>query len=160
MGWDSVSELLPPTGLLFIHRVMCEHWEPWWWWWGRLGITPDSSTRAPWQSYPQTHLGQVEGMYDGVRILPISIWNTSKESLTCRKILRHGTSGFTSHPKKGVLRIFIGLKNPSPRQGVNPRPLGPVALHHRGDIIGGTLNIFKIHTVVRPLKSLRTPVLT
>jgi hypothetical protein len=30
--------------------------------------------------------------------------------LTCRKILRHGTSGFTSHPKESVLRIFIALK--------------------------------------------------
>jgi hypothetical protein len=29
---------------------------------------------------------------------------------TCRKILQHGTSGFTSHPKEGVLRIFIVLK--------------------------------------------------
>jgi hypothetical protein len=29
-----------------------------------------------------------------------------KESLTCHKILRHGTSGFTSHPKEGVLRIL------------------------------------------------------
>jgi hypothetical protein len=38
-----------------------------------------------------------------------------KEFLTCRKILGHGTSGFTSHPKEGVLRIFIALKNPSPR---------------------------------------------
>jgi hypothetical protein len=36
-------------------------------------------------------------------------------SLTCRKILRHGNSGFTSHQKEGVLRIFITLKNPSPR---------------------------------------------
>jgi hypothetical protein len=49
-----------------------------------------------------------------------------KGSLTCRKILRHGTSGFTSHPKEGVLQIFIALKNPSPRPGLNPRPLGPV----------------------------------
>jgi hypothetical protein len=48
-------------------------------------------------------------------------------SFTCRKILRHGTSGFTSHPKEGVLRIFLALKNPSPRPGLNPRPLGPVA---------------------------------
>jgi hypothetical protein len=37
-----------------------------------LGITPDSFTRALWQSYQQRHLGQVGGM-DGVRILPISI---------------------------------------------------------------------------------------
>jgi hypothetical protein len=33
-----------------------------------------------------------------------------KGSLTCRKILRHGTSGFTSHPKEGVLRILSPLK--------------------------------------------------
>jgi hypothetical protein len=26
-----------------------------------------------------------------------------------------GPSGFTSHPKEGVLRIVIALKNPSPR---------------------------------------------
>jgi hypothetical protein len=50
-----------------------------------------------------------------------------KGSLTCRKILRHGTSGFTSHPKEGVLRIFIVLENPSPSPGLNPWPLGPVA---------------------------------
>jgi hypothetical protein len=46
---------------------------------------------------------------------------------TCRKILRHGISGCISHPKEGVLRIFIALKNPSLRPGLNPRPLGPVA---------------------------------
>jgi hypothetical protein len=48
-------------------------------------------------------------------------------SLTRHKILRHGTSGFTYHPKEGVLRIFIALTNSSPRPGLNPRPLGPVA---------------------------------
>jgi hypothetical protein len=45
---------------------------------------------------------------------------------TCRKIW-HSASGFTSHPKKGVLRIFIALKNPLPRPGLNLRPLRPVA---------------------------------
>jgi hypothetical protein len=48
-------------------------------------------------------------------------------SLTCRKILRRGSSDFTSHPKEGVLRIVIVLKNPSPRPGLNSRPLGPLA---------------------------------
>jgi hypothetical protein len=38
-----------------------------------------------------------------------------KGSLTFLKILRHGTSGFTSHPKEGMLRIFIALKNSSPQ---------------------------------------------
>jgi hypothetical protein len=50
-----------------------------------------------------------------------------KGSLTYRKILRHGTSGFISLPKEGVLRIFIALKSPSPWPGLNPRPLGQVA---------------------------------
>jgi hypothetical protein len=35
-----------------------------------------------------------------------------KGSLTCRKILQRGTSGFTSHPKEGVLLSFITVKNP------------------------------------------------
>jgi hypothetical protein len=47
-----------------------------------------------------------------------------KGSFTCRKILRPGASGFTSHPKEGVLRIFIALKNPWPWPGSNPPPLG------------------------------------
>jgi hypothetical protein len=42
-----------------------------------------------------------------------------KKSSTCRKILRHWTSGFTSHPKEVVLRIFIALKNPTPWPGSN-----------------------------------------
>jgi hypothetical protein len=44
-----------------------------------------------------------------------------------RKMLRRGASGFTCHPKEGVLRIFIAFKNPSPWPGFNQRPLGPVA---------------------------------
>jgi hypothetical protein len=47
---------------------------------------------------------------------------------TCRKVLRHGNSGFTVHPKECVLRIFIALKNPTPQPGLNPRTLGPVAI--------------------------------
>jgi hypothetical protein len=50
-----------------------------------------------------------------------------KRIFTYRKILRHWTCGFTSHPKEGVLRIFIALKNPSPRPDLNPRPLSLVA---------------------------------
>jgi hypothetical protein len=55
-----------------------------------------------------------------------SPWNF-KRSLTCRKILRYGTSFFISHAKEGVLLICIALKNPSPWQGSNPKPMGPVA---------------------------------
>jgi hypothetical protein len=61
-----------------------------------------------------------------VNLVCPSPWYFSR-CLTCRKILRHGTSGCTSHLKEGVLRIFIALKNPSPWPGLNPRPLRPMA---------------------------------
>jgi hypothetical protein len=48
-------------------------------------------------------------------------------SLTCRKTLLHGTSGFTCHLKEGVLRIFIALKNPSPEPSLSPWLLGTEA---------------------------------
>jgi hypothetical protein len=50
-----------------------------------------------------------------------------KRSFTGRKILRHGTSGFASHPRGRCAEIFIALKNSSPWLGSNPQPLGPVA---------------------------------
>ena len=45
--------------------------------------------------------------------------------------LRHGTNGFTSFPKEGVLRIFFALKNPTASAGTKgqhatPRPLKPL----------------------------------
>jgi hypothetical protein len=46
---------------------------------------------------------------------------------TCRKILQHGASSFTTSAKEGMLRIFITFKNPSPWTGLNQRTLGPIA---------------------------------
>jgi hypothetical protein len=83
--------------------------------------------RSLLQSCHQRHLGQVGGMDEGVRILSIQYLRWLKRSLTWRKILRRGTFGFTSHPKEGVLRIFIALKNQSPRPGLNLPPSGPMA---------------------------------
>jgi hypothetical protein len=77
-------------------------------WWYRLGLTPNLSTRALWQP-PVLSGGPVNRDTSGAsrRI------GEGNENLFCsRKILRHWTSGFTSHPKEGVLRIFIALKNP------------------------------------------------
>jgi hypothetical protein len=45
---------------------------------------------------------------------------------TCRKILRHGASGFTSLPKEDMLRISVALNKPLPRLGLNTRTLGPM----------------------------------
>jgi hypothetical protein len=50
-------------------------------------------------------------MDEGMRISHIQYLKYLKGSSTCRKILRHGTSGFTFHPKEGVLLIFVALKN-------------------------------------------------
>jgi hypothetical protein len=44
--------------------------------------------------------------------------SSSSGSLTCRKILRYGTDGFTFASKEVELRIFIALKNPSYSAGI------------------------------------------
>jgi hypothetical protein len=46
--------------------------------------------------------------------------------LARRKIL-HGVEGFTAPRKEGVLQIFITLKNPSLRPGLDPQTFGAVA---------------------------------
>ena len=43
--------------------------------------------------------------------------------------LRHGTNGFTSFPKEGVLRIFSALKNPTASAGFEPANLGTKGQH-------------------------------
>jgi hypothetical protein len=43
--------------------------------------------------------------------------------------LRHGTDGFTSPPKEGVLRIFFALKNPTDSAGFEPANLGTKNQH-------------------------------
>ena len=43
--------------------------------------------------------------------------------------LRHGTDGFTSPPKEGVLRIFFALKNPTASVGFEPANLGTKGQH-------------------------------
>jgi hypothetical protein len=97
--------------------------------WYRQGKPPDSSPRALWQSYQQSCL--VASMRDGWR--EWEFWlakyfvHTCKWCFTCRKILRHGASSFTSLPIEGVQSIFIALENPSPPPDLNPRTVGPMA---------------------------------
>jgi hypothetical protein len=86
-------------------------------WWYRLRLTPNSSTRGFWQlpvlsggPVSRDIRGESRRMGEGNENLVYpSPWDF-KRYLTCRKILRHGTSGFTSHPKEGVLLICISLK--------------------------------------------------
>ena len=43
--------------------------------------------------------------------------------------LRHGTDGFTSPPKEGVLRTFFRPKNPTASAGFEPANLGTKGQH-------------------------------
>ena len=43
--------------------------------------------------------------------------------------LRHGTDGFTSPPKEGMLRICFDLKNPTASAGFEPANLGTKGQH-------------------------------
>ena len=43
--------------------------------------------------------------------------------------LLHGTDGFTSPPKEGVLRIFFALKNPTASAGFEHANLGTKGQH-------------------------------
>ena len=43
--------------------------------------------------------------------------------------MRHGTNGFTSLPKEGVLRNFFALKNPTASAGFEPANLGTKGQH-------------------------------
>jgi hypothetical protein len=67
-----------------------------------------------------------------------------KGSLTCRKIVRHETSSFTSHPKEGVLRILSPLKiHCLCRVWTRDSWIQWQAhwqLHHRGDVLGTLYN--------------------
>jgi hypothetical protein len=63
----------------------------------QLGQTPDLTTRAPWPS-PETSL-EWEGDRQRKWKFSLSIPVGLQSSFTCRKILGHGNSGFTSYPK-------------------------------------------------------------
>jgi hypothetical protein len=100
--------------------------------WHRQGKAHDSSTRALWQSLQKTHLvaKQEELMKEIIRLALQSITVcTSKRSLTCHKVLRHGTDSFTSPPNEVVLRVFIVLKNSSPTARFKPANLGSNGRH-------------------------------
>jgi hypothetical protein len=117
MEWYDVSELRPPTGVLFIHRVIYEHGEPWWnyIYRGKLPIRPPELSGNP----TSTHL--VASKKNGRRNLGIrSIFvHTSEVILTCRRI--YDMSIYFS-PKEVVLLIFIALEI-----YVFPWTLGPMA---------------------------------
>jgi hypothetical protein len=99
--------------------------------WYRQGKTLASLTRALWQPYQQSHLVPNQEKL-GEENYQFSLRNVFVHTyfevfFACRKILRHRADGFTSPPKKGVLLIFIALKNPLPWPSLNSRTFGKMA---------------------------------
>jgi hypothetical protein len=122
-GETNVSELRP-HGLIVYPRLTAV-WTMVWWY--RLELTPNSSTRAFWQppvlsSGPASRdiSGASRRMDEANKNLVYPSPRDFRRSLTCRKMLRHVTFGFTSHPKGGVLRIFIDLKKSIALAGFEP----------------------------------------
>jgi hypothetical protein len=64
--------------------------------WCRLGKTPDLPTRALWQSYQLSHLGETRRNRRKWEFYLVSISFTLASDFYMRKILRHGASGCTS----------------------------------------------------------------
>jgi hypothetical protein len=88
---------------MWVYRTVVE--------WYRQGKTPDSSTRALWQSYRQSSNSKAGGTDKIIYELCLTkyLFHVSERSLTCRKILRHGADCFTYLLMEGVLRLFISL---------------------------------------------------
>jgi hypothetical protein len=98
--------------------------------WYRQDIS-DSFITALWQSYQQSS-SREEGGTGEVNdefCLTKYLFNTSKDFLICRKLLRHLADGFTFIPKAGVLHILSTLKISRLRPTLNLAYLGSNGKH-------------------------------
>jgi hypothetical protein len=113
---DHVSELRPPGNTWAWRTMVIEYWQ-----WsllfrplGFLGILPAEPTSSK--------AGQLVKEMINLALVSRPIFvHTSKDSLTCSKMLRHGADGFTSSEGRRVDDFY------RPRQGLNPLTLGPMA---------------------------------
>jgi hypothetical protein len=112
VGWDWSLRTAAITGLLFIPQVNVSM--------EAMVMLMMPAGDTSW------YLPELSGSPTSRDIWSEYLWYNNG-SLTCHKILQHGASGFTSHPKEGVVRIFIALKNPSPQPGLNVWPFGLAA---------------------------------
>jgi hypothetical protein len=109
------------TGLLFIPGWLAMWTMVWWYWHANSQLICQSAlaaTSTVWRSCHQRHRFQPSVPSGGPAIQDNSAanWRVGKgnenlvypspwdlkRSVTCHKMLRHGISGFTSHPKEGV----------------------------------------------------------
>jgi hypothetical protein len=106
------------NGPIVYHQVTYEHGVPWW-----NNADRDNSLFIHQTSLAflssQSSSGKATGTGEGSDEFCITkyLFHSSKGSLTCRKILWHGSGGFTSPPPEGVLRILMVLKIHYPQPG-------------------------------------------
>jgi hypothetical protein len=95
---------------LFFPQVVHEYEEPWLNDTDRvkLLIRPTDISGNPTSSHPLAKQEELGSGNDYLAFRSIFV-HSRRVFLTCRKILRHGTDGFTSPPKEGMLRIFTAL---------------------------------------------------
>jgi hypothetical protein len=126
MGWDFVSELWPPKGLLFIPQVIYKHGELWWNDIDRGKLVHQSSlAMITAESSSSKAGGNGEGKINVC--LTKYLFHSWKGSLTCCKILRHGADGFTPLRSKSCCGFLSTLKIHLSPLGVNQQTLGPIA---------------------------------
>jgi hypothetical protein len=117
----------PTTGLLFISQVTSGESR----WNDTDRGTLDLSTRVLWQSYQRCHLvANLEELAKEMMTFALRslLCYTTTVFLTCCKSYDMGPTALLPFLKMccGYIYIYI-LKNPSPRPGLNPRTLGPMA---------------------------------
>jgi hypothetical protein len=100
--------------------------------WYRQWETPDSSTRAVWKSYQQSHLvAKQEELLNEMMNLTLQsavfFVHISEGSSTCHKVLQHGLTALLPLRRKACCGFLSPLKIHRPWSGLNPRTLGPVA---------------------------------
>jgi hypothetical protein len=118
MEWNYVSELRPPTGLLFIPRWFMSMEE--WYRQGKLLIRPPELSGNSTSSHlvaKQKELAK--------EIINLAV--RSNGSLTCSKILRHMADGFTSLRREACCGFLSPLKVHRSRPVLNSRTLDPSA---------------------------------
>jgi hypothetical protein len=126
VGWAYVSELRPPTGLLFIHQVMYVHGEPRWINIdkGKLPIRPPELSGHPTSNHLVV---SQEELLKKLWFSPFELSLSYFEGIfTCCKILRYGDD-FTSPQKKACCGFLLPLKMCRSRPCLSPLNWGPMA---------------------------------
>jgi hypothetical protein len=125
MGWDYISDLRSTTGLLYIPQAIHEHREPWWNDIDRGKLIRPSELPGNLSSRVISSKQEKRTKESWIWPCEVLLFIFSKWFFTFLVLLQHWASGFTS--KKEVMRIFIAIKNPFLRPGLNSLTFGLMA---------------------------------